>query len=61
VLSGHAQLLFYDCGQFNNSNAILHERISIPNRHGLVVQRLSVDGDAEWRSRLILAAVAPVD
>src|SRR5213595_2416464 len=42
-------------------NAILLQRIAIPHRHRAILRRLPVDGDAEGRACLVLAAVAAAD
>src|SRR5439155_6092428 len=41
--------------------AHLLQRIPVPYRDGTVLRRLPVDRDAEWRSGLVLAAVAAPD
>src|SRR2546428_1551733 len=43
------------------SHSDLRERIPVPYRDGAVLRRLPVDRDAEWRSGLVLAAVAAPD
>jgi len=39
---------------------LLHP-VALAQGHGLVLQRLRVDGDSEGRAGFILAAVAPAD
>ena len=42
-------------------NPRLLERVAVADRHGAVGQRLAVDGDAERRAGLVLAAIAAAD
>src|SRR5258706_10324323 len=47
--------------QLRGSHTNLLERIAVAHRHGLILRRLTVDGDSERRPRLILAAIATPD
>src|SRR5262249_39840094 len=44
-----------------DADALLLHRVALANRDRLVVQRVEVDGDAERRADLVLAAVAAAD
>src|SRR4051812_35243563 len=42
-------------------DALLFERVTIAKRDGSVLEGLAVDGEAEWRSDLILPPIAATD
>src|SRR3990170_2975864 len=42
-------------------DALLRHAVPLAHCHGLVVERVEVDGDAERRADLVLPAVAPTD
>ena len=44
-----------------DADALLRHAVAVANRHGLVFQGVEVDGDAERRADLVLAAVAAAD
>ena len=44
-----------------DGEALLRERVPIPHGHGLVLERLLVDGEGPWRTYFVLAAVTPAD
>src|SRR5215470_9312553 len=44
-----------------DADAVLSHRVALPDRDGLVVQGLEVDGDAVRGADLVLAAVAAAD
>src|SRR6266581_9389428 len=48
-------------GQLVGREANLFQRVPVAHRHGAVLRGLTVDGDAERRAGLVLAAVAATD
>ena len=47
--------------QIVDRDPLLLHRVALADRDGAVVERVEVDGDAERRAELVLAAVAPAD
>src|SRR5690606_29083068 len=48
-------------GDLVQRHALLAHRVTVADRHGLVVERVEVDRDAERRADLVLAAVTAAD
>src|SRR3954451_9213463 len=48
-------------GDAGERNTLLRHRVALADRHGVVLEGLEVDRDAERRADLVLAAVAPPD
>src|SRR5690606_19314443 len=53
--------LAHPADQVVRANALLLERVAVPNGHRAILHRLPVDRDAPRRARLVLPAVAPAD
>src|SRR5437879_13730359 len=56
-----AELLAKGGHEVGDGDADLRHGIALPDRHGLILERLEVHGDAEGRPDLVLAAIAPAD
>src|ERR1700682_1464000 len=56
-----AELLPHRGDDIGDPDADLRHRVALADRDLLVLERVEVDGDAERRADLVLAAVAPSD
>src|SRR6185436_4185226 len=61
ALSSQRDPLLDDLTDAVGGDPFLFERVTVAQRNGSVLQCLSVDGEAEWRSDLVLPPIPATD